>query len=72
MFPEYRTLVSRLKNEDAHFSVLFHEHNALDAEIKQREMISGFRDTETEVLKKKKLHIKDELYRILKTYDVQK
>ncbi|HAT1685221.1 TPA: DUF465 domain-containing protein [Klebsiella oxytoca] len=72
MFPEYRTLISRLKNEDAHFSVLFHEHNALDAEIKQREMISGFRDAETEILKKKKLQIKDELYRILKTYDEKK
>ncbi|ECE5745366.1 TPA: DUF465 domain-containing protein [Salmonella enterica subsp. salamae] len=72
MFPEYRMLISRLKNENAHFSALFHEHNALDAEIKQREMISGFRDAETEVLKKKKLHIKDELYRILKSYDEEK
>ncbi|ASG19069.1 DUF465 domain-containing protein [Salmonella enterica] len=72
MFPEYRMLISRLKNENAHFSALFHEHNALDAEIKQREMISGFRDAETEALKKKKLHIKDELYRILKSYDEEK
>ncbi len=52
MFPEYRTLISRLKNEDAHFAGLFHKHNALDAEIKQREMISGFGDAETEMLKK--------------------
>ncbi|HDP0317345.1 TPA: DUF465 domain-containing protein [Salmonella enterica subsp. enterica serovar Concord] len=72
MFQEYRSLISRLKNEDAHFSVLFYEHNALDAEIKQREMISGFRDAETEILKKKKLQIKDELYRILKSYDAEK
>lgn len=53
MFPEYRALISRLKNEDAHFAGLFHEHNALDAEIKQREMISGFRDAGTEMLKKR-------------------
>ncbi|ECU9385522.1 TPA: YdcH family protein [Salmonella enterica subsp. diarizonae serovar 61:l,v:z35] len=72
MFQEYRTLILRLKNEDVHFSVLFYEHNALDAEIKQREMISGFRDAETEILKKKKLQIKDELYRILKSYDAEK
>ncbi|HEB6950166.1 TPA: DUF465 domain-containing protein [Salmonella enterica subsp. enterica serovar Hvittingfoss] len=72
MFPEYRTLISRLKNEDAHFAGLFHEHNALDAEIKKREMISGFRDAGTEMLKKKKLYIKDELYRILKSYDAKK
>ncbi|EDR2901508.1 YdcH family protein, partial [Salmonella enterica subsp. enterica] len=29
---------------------------------------AGFSDAETETLKKKKLHIKDELYRILKSY----
>lgn len=56
MFPEYRTLISRLKNEDAHFAGLFHEHNALDAEIKQREMISGFRDAGTEMLKKEAVY----------------
>lgn len=72
MFPEYRALISRLKNENAHFSVLFHEHNTLDAEIKKREMLSGFSDEGTETLKKKKLHIKDELYRILKSYDAEK
>ncbi|EEJ3293862.1 DUF465 domain-containing protein [Salmonella enterica subsp. diarizonae] len=72
MFPEYRTLISRLKNEDAHFAGLFHKHNELDAEIKQREMISGFGDAGTEMLKKKKLYIKDELYRILKSYDAEK
>ncbi|EDJ8987153.1 hypothetical protein GFI10_23990 [Salmonella enterica subsp. diarizonae] len=72
MFPEYRTLISRLKNEDAHFAGLFHKHNELDAEIKQREMISGFADAGTEMLKKKKLYIKDELYRILKSYDAKK
>lgn len=53
MFPEYRTLISRLKNEDAHFAGIFHKHNALDAEIKQREMISGFADAGTEMLKKR-------------------
>ncbi len=33
MFPEYRELISRLKNEDAHFSVLFQRHNELDHEV---------------------------------------
>lgn len=35
MFPEYRMLISRLKNEDSYFAGLFHEHNARDAEIKK-------------------------------------
>lgn len=34
-------------------------------------MVAGFSDAETEMLKKKKLHIKDELYRILKSYDTK-
>ena len=30
MFPEYRDLISVLKNEDKHFARLFEEHNELD------------------------------------------
>ncbi|EIY0669798.1 DUF465 domain-containing protein [Salmonella enterica] len=71
MFPEYRTLISRLKHEDARFSVLFHEHNALDTEIKKRETVPGFSAAETGAMKKKKLRIKDELYRILQSYDAR-
>lgn len=72
MFPEYRDLISRLKKENARFSGLFHEHNTLDADIKKRETVAGFRDEETETLKKKKLRIKDQLYSILKSYDAEK
>ena len=28
MFPEYRDLISKLKQEDAHFARLFEEHNS--------------------------------------------
>ncbi|HIB1617206.1 TPA: YdcH family protein [Salmonella enterica subsp. enterica serovar Muenchen] len=72
MFPEYRALISRLKKENTRFAALFHEHNILDADIKKREMLTGFNDAETETLKKKKLQIKDALYRILKSYDTEK
>ncbi|EAA6844372.1 DUF465 domain-containing protein [Salmonella enterica] len=72
MFPEYRVLISRLKKENTRFAALFHEHNILDADIKKREMLAGFSDAETETLKKKKLQIKDALYRILKSYDTEK
>ncbi|EBU7357545.1 DUF465 domain-containing protein [Salmonella enterica] len=72
MFPEYRVLISRLKKENTRFAALFHEHNILDADIKKREMLAGFSDAETETLKKKKLQIKDVLYRILKSYDTEK
>ncbi len=67
MFPEYRDLISRLKQEDAHFSRLFEEHNELDHKIKSIEdNITLGTHEEVEALKKAKLHLKDQLYAILK------
>lgn len=67
MFPEYRELITRLKTSDAHFNRLFEEHNALDQRIKNME--SGQESAsheQIEVLKKEKLHLKDQLYVILR------
>ncbi|MHA3049366.1 YdcH family protein [Acinetobacter sp. ANC 4641] len=67
MFPEYRGLISKLKQEDAHFSKLFEEHNAIDHEIirlEQDPVTSGLEEIET--LKLKKLKLKEELYDMLK------
>ncbi len=67
MFPEYRDLITQLKNEDAHFSRLFEKHNELDHKIKNMESnIELATNEEIEVLKKEKLKLKDELYQILK------
>ena len=33
MFPEYRNLISKLRQEDSRFAKVFEEHNALDHEI---------------------------------------
>ena len=72
MFPEYRDLISRLKTEDAHFTRLFNEHNDLDQRIKNMEAhIEPGTPVEIETLKKQKLHLKDELYSILKVADAQ-
>ena len=66
MFPEYRDLITQLKNKDAHFTRLFDEHNALDQKIKNIEShIELGTEDEIEELKKQKLHLKDELYAIL-------
>jgi uncharacterized protein YdcH (DUF465 family) len=67
MFPEYRDLITRLKTSDHHFSRLFDQHNALDQKIKNLE--SGLElasHAEIETLKKDKLHLKDQLYAILR------
>lgn len=67
MFPEYRDLISSLKTEDAHFAKLFDKHNELDQKIKNMEAgIELATHTEIEILKKEKLHLKDELYAILR------
>ena len=66
MFPEYRDLISELKTSDKYFLALFDKHNTLDQRIKNMEsrLEPGTPD-EIEVLKKKKLAIKDELYGLL-------
>ena len=69
MFPEFRDLISKLKQEDAHFARLFDEHNELDDKIAGLEndpVTSASADAEVAVLKQKKLALKDELYGILK------
>lgn len=69
MFPEHRELISTLKTTDAHFAKLFDKHNELDQQIKNMEAgIEIATHTEIEILKKEKLHLKDELYAILKKH----
>ena len=66
MFPEYRELISKLKQQEAHFARLFDEHNELDDKITglvNNPVTSGL--DEIEELKKEKLQLKDRLYEIL-------
>lgn len=72
MFPEYRDLITKLKNEDAHFVRLFDKHNEIDQKIKNQEANIEFAtQQEVETLKKEKLKIKDELYAILRKYSAK-
>ncbi|WP_394130222.1 YdcH family protein [Shewanella maritima] len=67
MFPEYRELISQLKTSDAYFSRKFTEHNQLDEKIKELETHSSTDlDSELKVLKSKKLHLKEEIFEILR------
>ena len=70
MFPEYRDLITRLKAEGSNtrFLNLFERHNELDHQIKAMEgHDAGAIHSEIETLKKEKLHLKDQLYTILKS-----
>jgi uncharacterized protein YdcH (DUF465 family) len=66
MFPEYRELITQLKHTDLHFTRLFDRHNELDQKIKNIDtQIELATQEETESLKKEKLHLKDEIYKLL-------
>ena len=72
MFPEYRDLIHKLRMENTRFAHLFEKHHALDHQINR--MADGQEPAtleQMEVLKKEKLHIKDELYVMLKKADPQ-
>ncbi|ALL65292.1 hypothetical protein K788_0004542 [Paraburkholderia caribensis MBA4] len=70
MFPEYRDLIARLKQEDAHFARLFERHNELDHQVHNMETGVMHGDGRSiEVLKKEKLRLKDSLYTILRRAD---
>ncbi len=66
MLHEYRDLISELKKTDRYLRTLFEKHNRLDQRIKNMEsrLEPGTPD-EIEMLKEKKLAIKDELYALL-------
>ncbi|MBG2877527.1 DUF465 domain-containing protein [Proteus alimentorum] len=67
MFPEYRDLISKLRQTDPHFRALFDQHNELDHKIVRLEHKDrrGYGEEVVE-LKKQKLKLKEEIHQILK------
>lgn len=67
MFPEHRELVNTLKEENPHFAKLFAEHDILDKKIVHLELdpVNHNIYDDIELMKRKKLKMKDELYLIL-------
>jgi uncharacterized protein YdcH (DUF465 family) len=66
-FPEFSDEIHHLKMHDAHFSRLFKEYHELDHEVHRIEQ--GTENTSDEYLdqqKIKRLHLKDELFAIIK------
>jgi len=67
-FPEYLEKMNHLKATDAHFSTLFEQYDEHNHTITQYEHgKTSVADDELEVLKKKRLDVKDEIYQILKS-----
>ena len=73
MLHEYRDEIHELKQENAHFAKIFEEHNELDKKVEDAE--AGripMTDYELEVLKKKKLLLKDEALMMILKYKKSK
>jgi len=69
MLHEYRDEIHELKNENAHFARIFEKHNALDQKIEHAEAgDTPMTDIELETLKKEKLLLKDEAYKMIMDY----
>lgn len=63
-----KDIISELKQKDSHFATIFEEHTALDQRINQLEkdvIQHASRDEEIEQMKRRKLHLKDEIYRTI-------
>lgn len=68
MFPEFRDLTQQLRDENPHFASMFEHHDELDKTICQLELDpTNHIYDDIEVLKRKKLRLKDEMYRLLQT-----
>jgi len=73
MLHEYRDEIHELKQQNAHFAKIFEKHNELDQKIEDAE--SGripMTDLELETLKKEKLLLKDEAYKMILEYKKSK
>ena len=66
MLHEYRDEIHELKQENAHFAKIFEKHNELDKKVEDAEANRVIlTDSEIEILKKEKLLLKDEAYKMI-------
>ena len=65
--PEYRDVIHNLKTTNNHFARLFDQYHDIDHEIHRIESdIETTSDDYLEEKKKQRLHLKDELFQIIK------
>ncbi len=66
-FPEYRDRIAELKAADPGFAQWYDDYHAVNAEVERIELqIETPSDQYTETLKKRRLHLKDEIYAVLR------
>jgi len=68
-FPEKRELIDKLVKENQHFKRIANEHDSLDKEIRGIELNdSPIDDLAFHEMKKRRSHLKDEIYQMLLKY----
>ena len=71
MFPEYRDLTLKLRDDDPEFSLMYQQHSQLDDQIKRLSNDAILAQSEDlESLKRQKLQLKDQMYRYLQDFTV--
>ena len=66
-FPEFREKIHGLKMSDAHFARLFTQYHEVDHEVHRIETGAvAASDDHLETCKQKRLHLKDQLYAMLR------
>ncbi len=66
-FPEYKDKIHEMKMNNHHFARLFDEYHEVNKEVVRMEQaIETVEDSVAEEMKLKRLHLKDELYSMLK------
>ena len=69
MLHEYKEEIHELKMNNAHFAKVFDKHNELDQKVEDAEADRVIlTDVELEILKKEKLLLKDEAYKMILDY----
>ena len=67
-FQDNKEIIAELKQKDSHFASIFDEHTQLDQQINHlgKDVIQhASREEEIEHMKRRKLHLKDEIYRVI-------
>ena len=63
-----KEIIAELKQKDSHFATIFDEHTQLDQHINQLDknlVTHASCDEEIEQMKRRKLYLKDEIYKII-------
>ena len=69
-FPEYQEMIQTLQNKDSEFQRMYMEYHALDNEIRDIEQnVEAVSDMYAETLKKKRVHLKDQIYAALQAHN---